>query len=78
MTDLLGELLADEAERATERTHQELLRDDQGGGGGYVLTIVPVRSQRWAAIPEGVRLRRLLKRMLRAYGFRCQSARPAP
>jgi hypothetical protein len=58
-------------------TDRAALRDDDEPGG-YVLRIVPVAGQRWAALPVPVRLRRLLKRMLRAYGFRCVDCRPLP
>jgi hypothetical protein len=42
----------------------------------YCLELEPVQSSRYLAPPEK-RLARLLKSMLRAFGWRCVSCRPA-
>jgi hypothetical protein len=46
----------------------------------YHLELVdaPQRHDGWPAPPAVIRLRRLLKTLLRGYGFRCISAREAP
>jgi hypothetical protein len=68
---LVDEILADEADDAADAAHRDLIDEP----AGYVLTIVPVAGQRFAALPDIVRLRRLLKRMRRGYGFRCTDVR---
>jgi hypothetical protein len=74
-TRLHRRLSAAQPEAATGTEHRDASGGADGGPACYVLRIVPVGAARWSSVPESVRLRRLLKAMLRRYGFRCSSCR---